>query len=238
MARTTTQTAASTSKWLGWRVLALLAPHRLAVTGLALLVTLTAGLDIAVPFITRGVIDGVVRALQSAKTGSYRSLLLAASAIFALTAITRALRSLYNYRLFRLVSNAEDEAKNAAFSNFLHLDAEYHGAVNTGEVIGALDRGATAVFVVLYEIFGQNLLPPTLIVRRGDGGSIDGKSADRPDRVLAPPGLCAGGRAPFRADAPARVSDQPCLRAGNEGVLRYCEQRARGKEVLPRESGS
>jgi ABC-type multidrug transport system fused ATPase/permease subunit len=118
----------------------------------------------AVPFITRGVIDSVVRALQSAKMGSYRSLLLAGVAIFVLTAATRALRSVYNYRLFRLASNAEDDAKNAAFSNFLHLDAEYHGAVNTGEVIGALDRGATAVFVVLYEIFGQNLVPPTLIV--------------------------------------------------------------------------
>ena len=54
--------------------------------------------------------------------------------------------------------------KNAAFSNFLQLDAEYQGAVNTGEVIGALDRGSTAVFVVLYEIFGQNLLPPTLVL--------------------------------------------------------------------------
>lgn len=164
MPRTITQTAAPKSKWLGWRVLALLAPHRLAVAGLALLVTVTAGLDIAVPFITRGVIDGVVRALQSTKADSYRSLLLAAVSIFVLTAVTRVLRSLYNYRLFRLVSNAEDDAKNAAFSNFLRQDAEYHGAVNTGEVIGALDRGATAVFVVLYEIFGQNLLPPTLIV--------------------------------------------------------------------------
>jgi ABC-type multidrug transport system fused ATPase/permease subunit len=164
MARTTTKRTAEAGKWLGWRVLSLFARHRLAVLGLALLVTLTAALDIAVPFITRGVIDGVVRALQSTKTGSYRSLLLAAGAIFALTAVTRILRSVYNYRLFRLVSHAEDEVKNAAFSNFLHLDAEYQGAVNTGEVIGALDRGATAVFVVLYEIFGQNLVPPTLIV--------------------------------------------------------------------------
>lgn len=164
MARITKKTAPGTGNWLGWRVLSLFAPHRLAVAGLAVLVSLTAALDIAVPFITRGVIDGVVRAIQSAKTGSYRSLLVAAGAIFALTAVTRVLRSVYNYRLFLLVSHAEDEVKNAAFSNFLHLDAEYQGAVNTGEVIGAFDRGATAVFVVLYEIFGQNLLPPTLVL--------------------------------------------------------------------------
>ncbi len=164
MARIPPNAASEAGKWLGWRVLSLFAEHRLTVIGLALLVTITAGFDIAVPFITRSVIDGVIRSLQSAKNGSFRSLLLAAGAVFALTAVTRVLRSLYNYRLFLLTSHAEDEVKNAAFSNFLHLDAEYQGAVNTGEVIGALDRGSTAVYVVLYEIFGQNLLPPTLVL--------------------------------------------------------------------------
>lgn len=164
MARISRTSAPEAGRWLGWRVLSLLAPYRRTVIGLAFLVTATAALDIAVPFITRNVIDGVIRALQSAKNDSFRSLLIAAGAIFALTAVTRVLRSVYNYRLFLLASNAEDQVKNAAFSNFLHLDAEYQGAVNTGEVIGALDRGGTAAFVVLYEIFGQNLLPPTLVL--------------------------------------------------------------------------
>ena len=53
--------------------------------------------------------------------------------------------------------------KNAAFLNFLRLDTEYHGRSNTGEVVGALDRGGTAIFVVLYEILGQNLVPPLLV---------------------------------------------------------------------------
>jgi ABC-type multidrug transport system fused ATPase/permease subunit len=124
----------------------------------------TAALDIAVPFITRGVIDGVVRSLQFAKPDALRSLLLAAGAILGITVVTRVLRSVYNYRLFRVISVAEDQVKNAAFANFLSLDTEYHGNVNTGEVIGALDRGGTASFVILYEIFGQNLLPPTLVL--------------------------------------------------------------------------
>ncbi|MBV9306257.1 MAG: ABC transporter ATP-binding protein, partial [Acidobacteriaceae bacterium] len=81
-----------------------------------------------------------------------------------ITVVTRLLRSVYNYRLFRVISMAEDEVKNAAFANFLSLDTEYQGNVNTGEVIGALDRGGTASFVILYEIFGQNLLPPTLVL--------------------------------------------------------------------------
>ena len=152
------------SKWLGWKVLALLNGHRRTVAALSLLVCVTAVLDVAVPFITREVIDGVVRSLQSSKAGSLRSLLLAAGAILVITVVTRVLRSVYNYRLFRVISVAEDEVKNAAFANFLSLDTEYQGNVNTGEVIGALDRGGTASFVILYEIFGQNLLPPTLVL--------------------------------------------------------------------------
>jgi hypothetical protein len=35
--------------------------------------------------------------------------------------------------------------------------------VNTGEIVGALDRGGTAIFVVLYEVLGQNLVPPLLV---------------------------------------------------------------------------
>jgi ABC-type multidrug transport system fused ATPase/permease subunit len=151
-------------KWLGWKVLTMLNGHRRTVAALSLLVCITAALDVAVPFITREVIDGVVRSLQSAKADSLRSLLLAAASILVITMVTRLLRSVYNYRLFKVISSAEDEVKNAAFANFLSLDTEYHGKVNTGEVIGALDRGGTASFVILYEIFGQNLLPPALVL--------------------------------------------------------------------------
>ena len=151
-------------RWLGWKVLALLRGHRLAAAGLALLITLTAAADIAVAFITRGVIDGVIRALQTRATNALQSLLLAASAIFLLTVLTRVVRSFYNYRLFRLISRTEDDVKSAAFANFLKLDTDYQSSVNTGEVIGAFDRGATAIFVILYEILGQNLLPSLLVL--------------------------------------------------------------------------
>jgi len=94
-------------------------------------------------------------------------LVAAAAGIFVATASTRLLRSFYNYRLFCTVARIEDEVKNAAFTNFLYLDTAYHGSVNTGEIVGALDRGATAIMVVLYEIFGQNLVPPLLVVIGG-----------------------------------------------------------------------
>ena len=129
-----------------------------------MLITLTAAADIAIPFVTRGVIDGVIRALQHHSTTALQSLLLAAGAILGLTVLTRVVRSFYNYRLFCLISRAEDEVKNGAFANFLKLDTDYQNNVNTGEVIGAFDRGATAIFVILYEILGQNLLPSLLVL--------------------------------------------------------------------------
>jgi ABC-type multidrug transport system fused ATPase/permease subunit len=140
-----------------------MARHGRTLAGLLVLILIAAGLDIAVPFLTREVIDNVVQALRSATGGSVRTLILAALAIFAATAITRLLRSFYNYRLFRTAAQCEDEVKNAAFANFLSLDTEYHSNVNTGEIVGALDRGGTAIFVVLYEVLGQNLVPPLLV---------------------------------------------------------------------------
>ncbi len=131
---------------------------------LATLVFIAAGLDIAVPFLTQSVIDNILHSLTGTKSGSARTLVIAAVAIFIATAATRILRSIYNYRLVLTVSQAEDEVKNAAFSNFLTLDTAFQGAVNTGEIVGALDRGSTAVYIMLNEILGQNLVPPLLIV--------------------------------------------------------------------------
>jgi ABC-type multidrug transport system fused ATPase/permease subunit len=109
------------------------------------------------------VIDNVLKSLTSANSGALRSLFAAGGAILAATLVNRLLRSFYNYKLVRTAAECEDEIKNAAFGNFLRLDTAYHGAVNTGEIVGALDRGGTAVFVILNEVLGQNLVPPALI---------------------------------------------------------------------------
>ncbi len=164
MTKSATTQEIRTGPWLGWKVLALLSGRYRVVAALAVLVCATAALDVAVPFVTRSVIDGVVHSLQTGRWASLRFLFVASLAIFVATALTRILRSVYNYNLFRLVSQAEDQVKNAAFENFLLLDTEFQSRTNTGEVIGALDRGGTAVFVVLYEVFGQNLLPPVLVL--------------------------------------------------------------------------
>ena len=158
------KTPVAASGWLGWKVIALLGKHRRTLAGLAVLIVVASSLDIAVPFLTQRLIDSILRSLKTQQGGYMQTLLGAAVAIFAATVTTRILRSFYNYRLVLAASKAEDDVKTAAFANFLSLDTAYHGKVNTGEIVGALDRGGTAIFVVLNEILGQNLLPPLLIV--------------------------------------------------------------------------
>lgn len=152
------------SGWLGWKVLGLLAQYRKTLSFLAVLILVASGLDLAVPFLTQRLIDRIVHAVQSHEGNYGQVLITAALGIFFATACNRVLRSFYNYRLLQAASQAEDEVKNAAFHNFLRLDTAYHATVNTGEVIGALDRGGTAIYIVLNEILGQNLVPPLLVL--------------------------------------------------------------------------
>ncbi len=158
-----TSQSGNPKRWLGWKVISLLKKHCGTMAGLIALIVVASSLDIAVPFLTKGLIDHILHALGQNAGASMGTLLAAGAAIFGATAGTRVLRSFYNYRLVLAASQAEDEVKTAAFSNYLTLDTEFHTKVNTGEIVGALDRGGTAVFVVLNEILGQNLVPPLLI---------------------------------------------------------------------------
>jgi ABC-type multidrug transport system fused ATPase/permease subunit len=69
----------------------------------------------------------------------------------------------YNYTLFKTATSLEDQIKSAAFERFLGWDVAALTRTNSGEVIGCLDRGGTAIFITLFEILGQNLIPPLII---------------------------------------------------------------------------
>ena len=145
------------------RAWSLLSGSRKTFLFLFLIVLVASGIDIAVPFLTRQVIDRLVSSLQHTSSSTLSTLIICASFIFLATVVTRALRSVYNYRLFKAVSRLEDRVKTAAFANFLRLDTALHTRANSGEIIGSLDRGGTAIFVILFEIMGQNLVPPIIV---------------------------------------------------------------------------
>lgn len=146
-----------------WRVLLLLRHKQITVLGLFALILITSSLDIAVPFVTQHLIDSIVQSVRNSHQFAMHVMFLSLAAIFGSVAATRVLRAVYNYRLFQTMAGLEDQVKSAAFENYLQCDAALHARTSSGEVIGALDRGATAIFVVLYEILGQNLIPPLII---------------------------------------------------------------------------
>ncbi|HOK46965.1 MAG TPA: ABC transporter ATP-binding protein, partial [Bryobacteraceae bacterium] len=122
-----------------------------------------AALDIAVPFVTQRLIDSLVASFQSSSPLEVRVLLIPALMILAATVSARGIRSLYNYFLFKTVTGIEDQVRYQAFENYLRLDAQFHHSASSGQLIGRIDSGCGAVFAVLFDILGQNLVPPLII---------------------------------------------------------------------------
>jgi ABC-type multidrug transport system fused ATPase/permease subunit len=127
------------------------------------LILATSGLEISVPFCIQRLIDGIVRSVTGSHALRLSLLFSSLAAIFVLVASSRLLRSLYNYWLYKTAASLEDDAKSSAFENFLNWDMAALCRSNSGQVIGNLDRGGTAIFVTLYEILGQNLVPPLIV---------------------------------------------------------------------------
>ncbi|MBX5494939.1 MAG: ABC transporter ATP-binding protein [Bryobacteraceae bacterium] len=147
------------------RTLALFFEQRRKAFSLLALVVAAAALEITVPFVTQGLVDSLVGYFRepSRKVDAMSTVLFSAGGILLATAATKALRSYYNYELFKTTTRTEDEIKCRALENYLRLHALYHHQSNSGQLIGRIDRGGTAVYTILYDIFGQTLIPPAII---------------------------------------------------------------------------
>jgi ABC-type multidrug transport system fused ATPase/permease subunit len=132
-------------------------------TLLVALIVVAAGLDLVVPFVTQHLIDTLINSFKSGGAAGAHILVSSAIAILLATAFTRAVRSLYTYQLFRTTTRIEDEVRYRAFGNYLELQALYHHDANSGQIVGRIDAGCAAVFTVLFDILGQNLVPPLVV---------------------------------------------------------------------------
>ncbi len=148
----------------GARTVALLSTRKGTALFLFALITASAGLDLAVPFITRRLLDGFLAAAGSSAKTALTGLLTAAAAILTATVLTRAVRSIYNYQLFKAVTSIEDDIRHSAYETYLRLHAAYHRNAASGQVIGRIDAGCAAIFTVLFDILGQSLVPPLVVV--------------------------------------------------------------------------
>ncbi|MBI5220637.1 MAG: ABC transporter ATP-binding protein [Candidatus Liptonbacteria bacterium] len=145
------------------RTLKLLRGQGRVVVLLVGLIIVAAGFDIVVPFISQRLIDTLINFFRNGGPAPTLFLLLAASGIFLATVLNRAVRSFYDYRLMTTSTRTEDKIKNQAFEKYLGLHALFHHGSSSGQLIGRIERGATAIYIIINDIFGQSLLPPLAI---------------------------------------------------------------------------
>ncbi len=145
------------------RIAAFLSNRKKTILFLLGLITLSQVANVAVPFISKIVIDLLTD--FALRGGQLPILLLSycAFGILALTLLSSALQAMYNYRLFQLATKTEDEIKNQAFEKYMRLHALFHHGASSGQIIGRIDRGSTSIFTVIHDILGQNFVPPIII---------------------------------------------------------------------------
>lgn len=145
------------------RVVALLKKRKRTTIFLLALIIGAQTLNIIVPFITRVLIDALTAYITGGVDLPWTTLIYAATAILVATVVGSALQSSYNYHLFKMVTSLEDNVRNSAFEKYLQLHALFHHGASSGQIIGRIERGATAVYVILYDLIGQSMLPPFIV---------------------------------------------------------------------------
>ncbi|KKU50470.1 MAG: Lipid A export permease/ATP-binding protein MsbA [Parcubacteria group bacterium GW2011_GWA1_47_10] len=130
---------------------------------LLVFVTLSQAASITVPFISKIIIDTLTRFIKNGGALPLSLLIYCALGILVVTLISNMLHSKYNYHLFKIATETEDKIKNQAFEKYMQLHALFHHGASSGQIIGRIDRGATSLFTILYDIIGQNFTPPIII---------------------------------------------------------------------------
>ena len=145
------------------RVIKMLDSRRKEVIMLFLFAIASASLDIAVPLISQHLIDTLISFLRGKAEQPFGLLFLSAAAIILATIVARVLRSMYDYRLFTMVTTLEDRIRTEIFEKYLTLHALFHNSSSSGQIIGRIERGASAVYAILNDIIGHNFLPPLIM---------------------------------------------------------------------------
>lgn len=130
---------------------------------LLFLVLLSSAFDITVPFISQKLIDRLIAFFTGGGIAPISVLLWSAVGILVATVLARFLKSLYDYRLFKLVTTVEDQLRYRTYEKYLRLHSLFHHGVSSGQIIGRIDRGGVGMYAVLNDIIGHNLLPPLTV---------------------------------------------------------------------------
>ena len=119
--------------------------------------------SIAAPFISKILIDSLTEFVNNGGALPWSSLLYCSLGILIVTLISSILQSTYNYHLFEMATKVEDRIRNKALGKYLQLHSLFHHGASSGQIIGRIDRGGTSIYTIVYEIIGQNFIPPIII---------------------------------------------------------------------------
>ena len=128
------------------------------------LITISQVASIFVPFISKTLIDTLTTFLQTPSAQMpWKILLYCTFGILFTTLLSSILQSVYNYYLFEMVTKAEDNLRSQAFEKYLQLHSLFHHSASSGQIIGRIERGGVSFYTIIYDIFGQNLVPPFIV---------------------------------------------------------------------------
>lgn len=146
-----------------FRTLGFLRNKKKVVLLLILFSLFAAASDIYVPLKIQKLIDTLIAFFRSGGAPPIRMLVTSAILILIASVTSRAISSTYNYQLYKTITQTEDEVECLAFEKYLKLHALFHHSASSGQMISRIERGATAVYTVLNDIFGQSLFPPLMV---------------------------------------------------------------------------
>jgi ABC-type multidrug transport system fused ATPase/permease subunit len=145
------------------RILSAFKQRKKTASFLFALVIVAQAANIVVPFIYKVLIDALTAHFTKGGAVPVAVLIYSALGILAATVLSSAFLSSYNYHLFKTVTKIEDEFRSKSFEKYLQLHALFHHGASSGQIIGRIERGGTAIYAILNDIIGQNLLPPLVV---------------------------------------------------------------------------
>ncbi|MEK7585840.1 MAG: ABC transporter ATP-binding protein [Patescibacteria group bacterium] len=137
--------------------------YKKTVIFLLVLITISQVASIAVPFISKILIDSLIQFIKNGGILPWTTLIYSAVGILVVSLISSITQSSYNYNLFTMVTRLEDNIKNKALGKYLQLHSLFHHGASSGQIIGRIDRGVTSIYNIAYDIIGQNFVPPIII---------------------------------------------------------------------------
>ncbi len=147
-----------------WRLLKELKSRKKSIILLFCLSVFSAGFDISVPMIIQHIIDTIVDSFTGKRIINSWYFIFAGIAILIPTVLGKALRNIYEYRLFQETTKLEDYFRDKAYKKYLCLHALYHNSVGSGQIISRIERGAVGIYSIMNDIVGQNLFIPSIYV--------------------------------------------------------------------------